>query len=115
VGIKRRQIDAETRSAAVLEGLKDESSVAEIYLSTRSVKAFTIVGGIDFGKGGVGPWPPGTAQTRRLLGEWWYLKPQEYYASVSAVYSENSLWLALARRLHESCIPCEKISPSITA
>ena len=54
--MKRRKIDAETKMAAVLEGLKGESSVAEICRKYQISESLTTVGGTSFWRVEVEPW-----------------------------------------------------------
>jgi transposase-like protein len=46
--MKRRKIDAETKMAAVLEGLKGESSIVDICRKYQIARVFTTVGGTNF-------------------------------------------------------------------
>jgi transposase-like protein len=59
--MKRRKIDPETKTAAVLEGLKGERSVADICRKYQISESLYYRWQISFWRQGVGPWLPGMA------------------------------------------------------
>jgi hypothetical protein len=56
--MKRRQIDPGTKLAAILEGLKGESSIAEICRKYQISESLYIAGGTSSWRPAVGPWLP---------------------------------------------------------